>query len=178
MYVLDSAQADSFIRVVPREPGTLSHKKVTNVFYTRFATNAPDPGRSSAGEVNCCTEQLGGRAAFQSACQSAKRVEQNSGKTPAATATSRRCTHGLGQIWCSLCSLRGRGCATSCHERRVPSLPPSRSHGYARIARERPPGWILACLLGRLLQREQDHRSLGRIVADACQSKPAQAHEP
>ena len=75
-----------------REPGTLSHTKITNVFYSRFATNAPDPGRSSAGEVNCCTEQLGGRAAFQSACQSDQPLEQNSGKTSAAPATSRRCT--------------------------------------------------------------------------------------
>ena len=85
---------------------------------------------------------------------------------------------GLGQMWCSLCSLRGRGCcAASCQERRMPSLPPSHSHRCARIARERPPGWILACLLGRLLQREQDHRSLDRIFADACQSMVSRAHD-
>ena len=82
----------SYVRVVVREPGTLSHKKVTNVFYTRFAANAPDPGRSSAGEVKCCTEQLGGRAAFQSAPQSDQPLELGSCKTSAAPATLPQCT--------------------------------------------------------------------------------------
>ena len=81
-----------------------------------------------------------------------------------------RATMALAKIWCSLCSLRGRGCAASCHARRAPPLPPFRSHGCARIARERSPGWILACLLGRLLQREQDHRPLDRMVTDVCKT--------
>ena len=45
------------------------------------------------------------------------------------------------------------------------------SHGCAHIARERP-GWILVCLLGHLLQREQDHRSVDRIVPVACHITP------